>query len=474
VTVEPVAVDKVLQWTGGSVLQRGSARSVTSVSTDSRTLRAGACFVALAGERFDGHDFAADAAARGAAAVLVRRDKPVPVPPGVWVISVEDTAAALGRIAGGYRRMFDIPVAAVTGSNGKTTTKEMAARILSAMGPVLKTEKNYNNEIGVPLTLLGLERGHRAAVVEMGMRGPGQIAALAEIARPTVGVVTNVGPVHMEFFRSVEDVARAKAELVEALESDGFAVLNADDPRVRAMRRLTRARVVTFGLDPRADVGAERVEHRGLEGSRFILRWPDQRVPVMVKLPGRHQVHNALAAAAVAWCLGLDARAVQQGLIDVRTEMRMALRRLGADVLLIDDAYNASPLSVRAALESLGDVRGRRRVAVLGGMLELGDLAESAHREMGRTAVKAGVDFLVAVGTEARWILDEAIRSGLDPGRALWFEDAARAAEAAPEWSAAGDVILVKGSRGFRLEIVSAALVSHFGERVESEAEESL
>ena len=471
--MEPVSIQRIAEWSGGVIAQVGEATGVASVSTDSRTLTAGACFVALVGERFDGHDFVADAVAKGAVAVVSARGRRVEAPLGVWVIAVDDTTSALGRIAAGYRRLFSVPVIGVTGSNGKTTTKEMTARVLSGMGPILKTEENHNNEIGVPLTLLGLERRHRAAVVEMGMRGPGQIARLAATAQPTVGVITNVGPSHIEFLGSIAGVAQAKAELIQALPADGFAVLNADDPLVRAMSEKTSARVVTFGLNDRAVVRAERVEYRGLEGTRFMLRWPGDRVPVMLKLPGRHQVYNALAAAAVAWCLGLDGRAVQQGLLDIRTEMRMALKRLGQGVLLIDDAYNASPLSMRSALESLGDVRGKRRVAVLGGMLELGEMAESAHREMGVIVAGTGVELLVAVGDEAKWIVEGAIGAGFDPGRCVWFADAQKAAEAVPSWAAAEDVILVKGSRGFRLERVTSALNQHFGAPLESEAEEN-
>ncbi len=471
--MEPVTVDQLLSWTGGSLAQPGAHPFVTSISTDSRTLAPGACFVPLAGQRFDGHQFIDEAVMKGAACIVASKDRGVAVSQDVGLILVDDTLDALWRIASGYRQLFTLPVVAITGSNGKTTTKEMVAEILSAMGPVIATEKNYNNEIGVPLTLLRIESRHRAAVVEMGMRKRGEIAQLARIAVPTIGVVTNVGPVHVEFLGSLEGVAGAKGELVEALDQDGYAVLNADDPYVLKMAARTRAQVVTFGLGADAVVRGERVEHRGLEGSRFILRWDGERVPIILKLPGRHQVINALAAAAVARCLGLDARAVQQGLIDVRTEMRMSLYRLGEGVILIDDAYNASPASVRSALLSLSDVKAKRRVAVLGGMLELGHLAEEAHKEVGELAARVGVDCLVAVGSEARWILDGALAAGLTPERMVHFSDASQAAAAVAQWSRAEDVILVKGSRGFRLEQVSMALKERFGPVDESEAEES-
>lgn len=471
--MESVTIDQLVSWSGGRLLQVGDRPDVTSVSTDTRTLSPGACFVALVGERFDGHQFIDSAVSAGAVAVVARPGRVNSLPPQVALISVDDTLHALGRIAAGYRRQFSLPIVAVTGSNGKTTTKEMIARTLSPMGPIVATEKNYNNEIGVPLTLLGIERRHRAAVVEMGMRAAGEIAQLAEVARPTIGVVTNVGPSHIEYLGSIEGVARAKGELVEALPPDGYAVLNADDPYVRAMAERTSARVVTFGLGEGAEIRGERVEYRGIEGTRFILRRPGERVPVILKLPGRHQVMNALAAAAVAHCLGLDSRAIQQGLIDVRTEMRMSVYKLGNGVVLIDDAYNASPLSVRSALLSLSDVEGKRRVAVLGGMLELGALARDAHIEVGKLSVFSGVDQLVAVGEQARWIVEGALAAGLDERRVLHFSDAAETARAVASWALPEDVILVKGSRGFRLEQVSAAVHDHFGPRHESEAEKN-
>lgn len=471
--MESVTIDQLLFWTRGILVQRGFPHHVTSVSTDSRTLTPGACFIALAGDRFDGHHFIDDAVAKGATCVVAARQHLIAPPRDVTVILVEDTLDALWSIASGYRRLFSLPLVAITGSNGKTTTKEMAAQILAAMGPVIATEKNYNNEIGVPLTLLRLERQHRAAVVEMGMRALGEIAQLARLAAPTIGVVTNVGPSHVGRLGSIEGVAKAKGELIEALETGGYAVLNADDPLVLKMAGRTRARVVTFGLGPQADIRGERVEHRGIDGSRFMLRWGKERVPVILKLPGRHQVMNALAAAAVAHCLGLDARAVQQGLISVRTEMRMSLQRLGEGVILIDDSYNASPASVRSALLSLGDVQGKRRVAVLGGMLELGHLAEEAHKEVGKLAAQVGLDRLIGIGAEAKWIVEGARAGGLAPSRILHFAAAPDAAAAVSDWAFADDVILVKGSRGFRLEEVSMALRSRFGLIDESEAKKN-
>ncbi len=312
--MEPVTVDQLLSWTGGSLAQPGAHPFVTSISTDSRTLAPGACFVPLAGQRFDGHQFIDEAVMKGAACIVASKDRGVAVSQDVGLILVDDTLDALWRIASGYRQLFTLPVVAITGSNGKTTTKEMVAEILSAMGPVIATEKNYNNEIGVPLTLLRIESRHRAAVVEMGMRKRGEIAQLARGSPFRPSASSPMWGRSTWSFSARWKASRAKGELVEALDQDGYAVLNADDPYVLKMAARTRAQVVTFGLGADAVVRGERVEHRGLEGSRFILRWDGERVPIILKLPGRHQVMNALAAAAVARCLGLDAAGRATGL----------------------------------------------------------------------------------------------------------------------------------------------------------------
>jgi len=465
--VEPVRFAQVIAWTGGVLLRGEEDLLLTSVSTDSRTLVEGACFIPLIGARFDGHDFLEEAARKGARSALIEEGRAWSHLP-LAVAAVADTTRALTDLARGYRMQFDVPVVAVTGSNGKTTTKEMIAAILRRSRPVLATEKNYNNEIGLSHTLLRMERAHRAVVVEMGMRGQGQIALLASIARPTVGVVTNVGPVHLEQLGSVDAVAEAKAELVEALEPDGWAVLNADDPRVAAMAAKTVARVITFGLSDSAQVRAEDVRLDRQGRARFLLRSSEGAVRVELRVPGRHSVMNALAAAAAALALGAGLEDVASGLAEAEGgEMRMEMVRLGAGIRLLNDAYNASPLSMRAALDTLAALEAERKVAVLGDMLELGKFSAEAHREAGRRAAAAGVELLITVGKQARETAAGAVEAGLDQERVLGCETAEEAAEECAARVRPNDLVLLKGSRGVRLERVAEALLRRFGHDVD-------
>lgn len=465
--MEPVRLAQVVAWTGGVLLRGDEELLLTSVSTDSRTLAEGACFIPLIGERFDGHDFLEEAVTKGAQAVLVQEGRPWSHLP-VAVAAVRDTRRALVDLARGYRMQFDLPVVAVTGSNGKTTTKEMIAAILGRSRPVLATEKNYNNEIGLSHTLFKLERSHRAAVVEMGMRGRGEIALLASVARPNVGVVTNVGPVHVERLGSVDAVAEAKAELVEALGPDGWAVLNADDPKVGAMAARSAARVVTFGLSEGADVRAEEVRLDGEGKACFVLCSAGGAAVVQLGIPGRHSVMNALAAAAAALALGAGLEDVASGLAEAEGgEMRMEMVRLGAGIRLLNDAYNASPLSMRAALDTLAALEAERKVAVLGDMLELGKFSAEAHREAGRRAAAAGVELLITVGKQARETAAGAVEAGLDQERVLGCETAEEAAEECAARVRPNDLVLLKGSRGVRLERVAEALLRRFGHDVD-------
>lgn len=461
--MEPVKLDRIAEWTGGALLQGEGELVVTSISTDSRTLAEGACFIPLIGERFDGHEFLEEAARKGARAALVRVGRPWRHLP-VAVIAVADTTRALQDVARGYRLQFDIPVVGVTGSNGKTTTKEMIAAILRQRSQVVATEKNYNNEIGLPQTLLRIERRHGVAVVEMGMRARGEIALLASIARPTVGVVTNVGPVHVENVGSVEGVASAKAELVEALGPEGWAVLNADDPWVRPMAAKSAAKVITFGLSEGAEVRAERVRLDGEGRARFLLVANGREAEVALKIPGRHLVMNALAAAAAATALKVDFEAICTGLAAVRgSEMRMEIVPLGEGVRVLNDAYNASPLSMRAALDTFSSLSAERKVAVLGDMLELGAYSKEAHREAGRQAAATGLDLLITVGEASAEAAQAAVEAGLDRGKVLHCASADEAAEECARRVRPGDFVLLKGSRGVRLERVAEALARRFG-----------
>ncbi|MGI6609168.1 MAG: UDP-N-acetylmuramoyl-tripeptide--D-alanyl-D-alanine ligase [Limnochordia bacterium] len=457
---------EILAWTDGHLLG-GTLKKCSGVFIDSRRPRVGGLFVALRGERFDGHDFVGEAAAAGAEGAVIMASEAERVcsslgQDGFFVVAVADTLAALHGLAHGHRGRFHGPMIGVTGSNGKTTTKEMIAACLGMQASVLATYRNLNNEIGVPLTLLGLEPGHQICVVEMATRGLGQITQLASIVEPNLGVVTNVGPVHLATLGSLDNVARAKAELVTALPTSGTVILNADDSRVAAMQTLTKARVVTFGTEKAANIRAEAIvqDERGV---RFALWINHQQAvsEVTVSLPGKHNVSNALAALATSWVCGHDLEEAADALAQLRpAPMRLEISRLPEDILLINDSYNASPLSMQAAIEVLADSTSQRRVAVLGDMLELGSQYEYYHHQVGRQAVAAGVDFLVCVGEAGRLIAAGAREAGLPLDAALWYADALAAAAAVGHWLCRGDGVLVKASRGLQLEQVAAAVMA--------------
>ncbi|MDI7248826.1 MAG: UDP-N-acetylmuramoyl-tripeptide--D-alanyl-D-alanine ligase [Bacillota bacterium] len=434
----------------------GEEAEIRTVTHDSRRVGPGALFVAIPGATTDGHLFVDEAFSRGAAAALVAREPPGP--PGGPCLLVPDTVAALGKLALSHRLRFSPVVIGITGSLGKTSTKDMAASVLGRRFRVLKNEGNLNTEVGVPLTLFGLDATHQVALIEMAMRGRGQIAYLAHLARPGMGVITNVSESHLELLGSVEEVARAKGELLEALPADGTAILNGDDARVRAMGERFPGRVVYFGLGEGCQVRAEGVQSLGERGTRFLLHLGEERGEVTLPIPGRHQVPNALAAAAVAWVMGLPLAEVVAGLQDpALSGMRMEVLHLGGFTLL-NDAYNASPTSTSAALETLAGIAGRRRLAVLGDMLELGPRTVPGHQEVGRLAARLGLDHLVTVGPLSRHLAAAAREEGM-PGERVTCVDSAR--EAIPVLTGLlqeGDVVLVKGSRGMRLEQVVAAL----------------
>lgn len=430
-------------------------RLLLGASSDSRQVAEGDLFVAIPGRTADGHDFVGAAAARGAAAALVSR-----LPAGAGglpLILAEDTVAALGRLAAAWRRKFKPTVVAVTGSVGKTTTRDLAAAVLARHFPVLKAEGNLNTEVGVPLTLLRLGPEHRVAVLELAMRGPGQIAYLARLARPAVGVLTVIGEAHLELLGSQEAIARAKGELLEALPPDGLAVLNADDPWQRSLAGLARSPILWYGLGPGSQVSAADLEEAGIDGVAFTLRAPGgQAARVRLPWPGRHHVLDALAAAAVGLSLGVPLADVALALGEASlSEMRWQVERLGG-VTVVNDAYNASPASMLAALSALARAGGRR-VAVLGEMLELGPRSEEGHRAVGRAAASA-CDLLVAVGRGAEILADEALLAGLEEDRVHRCPSADEAAELVAGMVRPGDVVLLKGSRAVGLERVARSL----------------
>jgi UDP-N-acetylmuramoyl-tripeptide--D-alanyl-D-alanine ligase len=390
---------------------------------------------------------------------------PGPGPGGVGplpLLAVPDTLAALGNLARFHRRRFAIPLVGVTGSNGKTTTREMVACILATRGPVLRTEGNLNNEVGVPLTLLRLDAGHTAAVIEMGMSHAGEIARLAAIAEPGVGVVTNASAAHLHDLGTVEAVARAKGELYQGLPADGVAVANADDARMLARARKCGRRVLTFsgGADRQADVVVVAPVAQDEAGLSFALGIGTKEVPVRLSLVGAHNAVNAAAAAAATLALGCSDREIVRGLAEVRPVGRLLrMERLTSGVLLLDDCYNANPASMAAALLTLSALaRGGRAAAVLGDMLELGPAEEAAHRELGALAAASGLALLATFGPRSRLSHEAALAAGLPPGQALHTEDPSTLASWARERLRPGDVLLVKGSRGMKLERLVEAL----------------
>jgi UDP-N-acetylmuramoyl-tripeptide--D-alanyl-D-alanine ligase len=469
---EPPAftADDLRRLTGGRLL-RTSTRPIRGAAVDSRLVVDGQAFVALAGERTDGHRYLADAAVAGAAALIVSRPVPEAVLDAlgnVTILAVPDGLIALAALAAGWRSRFDPLVVGVTGSIAKTSTKEAIAAVLGASFRTLRSEGNQNNEIGLPLTLLRLGRDHRAVVLEMGMYAGGEIADLARLAKPKIGVVTAVHGVHLSRMGSISAIERAKGELVEALPSDGVAVLNEDDRRVRRMADRTAARVVTYGLSPDADVGAEAIASAGLDGMRFTLRLPPARggrpvrVPAQIPGLGKLSVHNALAGAAVGQAAGIEPAVIAHALRGGWSAAhRGQVVRLGR-VTLIDDTYNASPPSVTAALDLLAGLPGRR-VAVLGEMLELGKGSATGHRDVG-TAAAATCDLLVVVGGgAATGIVAGAKAAGLDASRILEARDRDAALDLLRTRLRDGDVVLVKASRGVALELLVEELRAELG-----------
>jgi UDP-N-acetylmuramoyl-tripeptide--D-alanyl-D-alanine ligase len=441
---------------------------------DSREAGPDDVFVAFHGEKTDGHFYVSDAFGRGAVAAIVEQDVPIealrldlrhavrrraikqwtlPV-----IFRVDNSLLALQELAGWWRmRLRDLRVIGITGSVGKSSTKELIAQVLERDFVVLKSEGNLNNEIGLPLTLLQLEPEHQHAVLEMGMYARGEIARLAELARPNVGVITNVGPVHLERLKTIEAIAEAKSELVQALPPEGVAILNSDDERVLAMREKTQARVLTYGLDPQADLWADEIASEGLEGIHFTLHYHGEEFHVQVPLLGRHSVHTSLRAAAVGLVEGMTWDHILEGLQDRHAQLRLVAVPGPNGSTILDDSYNASPASMIAALNLLAELTGRK-IAVLGDMLELGPYEDEGHRMVGLRAIDA-VEVLVTVGELGRTIAQEALNNGMAQDRVKMCATNGEAVAYLNAIVQPGDMVLIKGSRGLHMEDIVNALV---------------
>ncbi len=463
----PYSGYEILEATGGTLIRGSSDKVFDAVSTDTREPQEGRLFIPLKGERFDGHAFLTSAVKSGAAGLLIRDGEEgilKDISGDVTVIRVADTLVALGAVAHYRRKKLNIPVLAITGSAGKTTTKEMAACIMGPVKNTLKTEGNFNNLIGLPLTLLRLNEKHELAILEMGTNVPGEIARLSGIAAPDVGLITNVGPTHLEGLKSVDAVREEKGELFRSLAADGIAVVNGDDEAVRTLAERRSVRKVTFGIRTPSDVTAEDMASTG-RGASFILRIGSRRKQVALAAAGAHSVMNALAAAAACWSLGADEEIIGRGLQSFKPiPARMEIKGLKNGVFLINDTYNANPVSVREALLSLGDLRGKHRSAVvLGDMLELGDRAEELHKDIGGIIAETGVDALFLKGAFSGATAAGAQRKGMDASRIFFFSAPEDMVERLSSVLQRGDWVLVKGSRAMRMEEIIGRIVKTFG-----------
>ena len=441
---------------GGKLLHPSEEVCFTGVSTDSRTVKRGDVFFAIRGENYDGHTFIDGAFKGGACGAVVSSNGLEPR--CRTILLVEDTVTALQQLAAWWRQKFALPLVGITGSSGKTTTKDILSSLLGAVANVHSSTGNQNNELGVPLTLLGLTENHQVCVLEMGMRGLGEIRELCAVAMPTAGIITNVGSTHFERLGSLENIALAKGELAASLSADGFLMLNAENKWSSRISSMTSARSVLFGFWEKAEIRASQVDF-GVEGTEFTLTAFGGSQRLRMPLWGEHNVYNCLAAIGTYLFLGFPMEQLQEGLNNLSiTEMRLEKTSGIKGTTIINDAYNANPSSMLASLEVLKQVAGKRRVAVLGDMLELGDIAEAEHRKVGEAAVLAQVDLLITVGDLAAFISEAALAVGMERGKVFYMANVEEAAELLQNSLCMGDVVLVKGSRGMKLERIVAAL----------------
>jgi UDP-N-acetylmuramoyl-tripeptide--D-alanyl-D-alanine ligase len=456
-------------------LPRFEERIIRDAAIDSRQVTPDSLFIALPGERVDGHDFVLEAFERGASTALVshefpgdcyqldlrqgfKPETPIEIGNSPICLIVEDCLTAMQAIARYWRRQLELKVIGITGSVGKSTTKDIVAEVLSQRYSTMKSPGNLNNEIGLPLTILKLTEKHERAVLEMGFYVPGEIKFLCDLSIPQVGIVTNIGTVHAERAGTIEDIARGKAELVEALPPDpeGVAILNYDDPYVRQMAEKTQAQVFFYGMSPEADLWADQVEGLGLEGIRFRLHFRNEVIHLKVPMIGRHSVHTALRAAAIGLIDGLSWQEIVNGLQAGKVQLRLVAVRAKSGAIILDDTYNASPQSTLAALNLLEDLQGYK-IAVLGDMLELGEYEQQGHRMVGARTAEVASE-LITVGERAKIIASSAANAGLPEKIIQSFEKSDQAINYLRDHLTSRDVVLVKGSRGMQMEIIVAAL----------------
>ncbi|HHV98112.1 MAG TPA: UDP-N-acetylmuramoyl-tripeptide--D-alanyl-D-alanine ligase [Clostridiaceae bacterium] len=456
--MQTLKCSEIMDAVGGTFLSGNSETVITGVSTDSRTISAGNLFIPIAGARFDGHDFIGQAFERGAAACLTHKED-IPDVSGT-VIKVSDTLRALGDLASFYRKKFNIPVVGITGSVGKTSTKEMVAAVLSQQYRVMKTEGNFNNEIGLPLTMFSLDKSHQCAVIEMGMSGFGEISRLSRISQPDIAIITNIGLSHIEKLGSRQNILKAKMEILDGLSRNGVVILNGDDQLLSGMRNLLPYKTIFYGLEDDADYQAFDIKTAGEQGTYFKIEINNKTYEVHIPVPGIHNVHNALAAIAAGIELKVPVEKIIKG-IGEYTPAKMRLNILSFNgIKIINDTYNASPQSMEAALGVLKDIEGNRKIAVLGDMLEMGSWADKAHKDVGKFAFESGVELLITVGENGRNIARGALDSGMNPEKVHQCETNEEIVNLLEGLMTNGDVILVKGSRGMKMEEIVERLTA--------------
>ena len=458
------SIVEVLQATGGRLLQGEEGIFFQGVATDSRTVAEGELFIALKGNRFDGHHYALEALEKMAGGVMIEEEKAGDIRWNGYrpraVIAVKDTLHALGDLARDRRRKYNTPVVALTGSNGKTTTKEMISACLETTFPILKTRENFNNFVGLPLTLLNLTENERVVILEMGMNVPGEIRRLSEIAEPDVGLITNIHKVHLEGMGSIERLKEEKGELFQRMKKNGMIIVNRDDPHVVDLASRFSGKRITFGIEHPADVMAKEIRLKPPEGISFTLKMEGEEVEMTLPLLGRHFIPNALSAIAVASLFGIEVKKAKEALESFHPfPMRMEIVPLEGGRTVINDAYNANPRSMELALETLAEVKGKgRAIAVLGDMLELGSFGEEAHQQLGQKVNELSTDFLLTLGEEAPVVVESAIRHGLAPERAMVVESHQEAISILKQIMREGDWVLVKGSRRMAMEKIVKGL----------------
>jgi UDP-N-acetylmuramoyl-tripeptide--D-alanyl-D-alanine ligase len=464
-----ITIKEIVGALGGSQVSGSPDRVVQGLSTDSRTMVPGHVFLALRGERFDGHDFLAEALGAGAEGVIVEAGRPMGegvADRTVAVITVPSTLKALGDLASWWREQWGGRLIAITGSNGKSTTKEMAAAIVSLKAKTMKSPSNFNNLIGLPLSILGLEPHHELAVLEMGMNVVGEIARLTQIARPDIGVITNVASAHLEGLRDLAGVAAAKGELLREMPTRSTAILNGDNGLTRGLASAFAGETITFGLGAENRVRAEDIRRVGNAAQSFAIRIDGERIPATIHLPGVHNVLNALAGAAIARCVSLPGELIARGLEDFRPlKGRFQIGELAGGIRIIDDTYNSNPSSLGAALKTIEDLRekGQGLVIGLGEMLELGVDAAQYHFDAGKRIAAMGARFLVVLGEHGRQVIEGARKEGMVPAQTFHASDHGEMIDAIKAHAMRGDIVFLKGSRRVGLDKVVDGLKESFG-----------